>query len=123
MAPQQPQPEADMAEGAAAEPSRSEPVREEQPEPASAPVASQEPEPAAETRRPEPEPALAAPEPQAAEAKESRGYLNGNGAAHEESEKAEATAAVEETEIEATVVAPPKPRGPKRGWWQRRDPE
>jgi hypothetical protein len=104
-----PEPWATQAESAAPEPLRSEPVSEEQ----------SQPEPAVHLREPESQPK---PEPEPKEPKESRPYLNGNGAAHtEEPVQAENTEDSEDLQVETAVAAPPKPRGTKRGWWQRRE--
>jgi ribonuclease E len=88
-----------------------------------APVEAAQPAP---VPTPEPAPVLELAEPAPAEPRERRGYLNGNGAAHAEQPAPVSTADEEpesENETEAAVMAPPKPRGTKRGWWQRRDPE
>jgi ribonuclease E len=58
------------------------------------------------------------------EAKEHRGYINGNGLAHSEAEAPasdERDAEVPERAGQAAVMTePPKQRGSRRGWWQRR---
>jgi ribonuclease E len=58
------------------------------------------------------------------EAKERHGHLNGNGIAHAET-ASDTESAQEDSEAEtarqtAAVVELPKPRGNRRGWWQRR---
>ncbi len=122
--------EADLAESAIHQQHAPEPALAEE----AAPLPTPAPElavveEAAPLPTPAPEPAFAFQEP---EPKEYRNHLNGNGLAHEEAGAAAATEADETAEetrtaevevAEPAVIAEPKPRGTRRGWWQRREPE